>query len=142
EVPFGTYYGSVDATPLYVVLAGAYVDRTGDLETLRAIWPNIVAALGWIDRYGDSEGDGFVEYNRHTETGLVNQGWKDSHDSVFHRDGRLAPGPIAQCEVQAYVYLGKRRAATMARLLDDPEMAVALDRQADHLPERLERAVV
>ena len=140
EVPFGLYYGSVDTTPLYVVLAGAYVDRTGDLETLRAIWPNIVAALTWIDRYGDADGDGFVEYNRHTETGLVNQGWKDSHDSVFHADGSLAPGPIALCEVQAYVYLAKRRAATMARLLDIPEMAVALDRQAEQLRERFEAA--
>jgi glycogen debranching enzyme len=140
EVPFGLYYGSVDTTPLYIVLAGAYADRTGDLETLRAIWPNIVAALAWIDRYGDADGDGFVEYNRHTETGLVNQGWKDSHDSVFHADGSLAPGPIALCEVQAYVYLAKRRAATMARLLDLPEMAMALDRQAETLREQFEAA--
>lgn len=140
EVPFGLYYGSVDTTPLYVVLAGAYVDRTGDVETLRAIWPNVEAALEWIDRYGDSDGDGFVEYNRHTETGLVNQGWKDSHDSVFHADGSLAPGPIALCEVQAYVYLAKRRGATMARLLDLPERAVALDRQAEQLRERFEKA--
>src|SRR5262249_27684377 len=129
EVPFGMYYGSVDATPLYVVLAGAYVDRTGDLETLRSIWPNIVAALGWIDRYGDSDGDGFVEYNRHTETGLVNQGWKDSHDSIFHADGRLALGPIALCEVQAYVFLAKQRAAAMARRLGLPDMAADLHRQ-------------
>src|SRR5262249_36746112 len=140
EVPFGTYYGSVDATPLYVVLAGAYVDRTGDLETLRAIWPNIVAALGWIDRYGDSEGDGFVEYNRHTETGLVNQGWKDSHDSVFHADGRLALGPIALCEVQAYVFLAKQRAAMMARRLELPDLAADLDRQAEQLRQRFEAA--
>lgn len=140
EVPFGVYYGSVDATPLYVVLAGAYVDQTGDLETLRAIWPNIVAALRWIDDYGDRDGDGFVEYSRHSETGLVNQGWKDSHDSVFHADGSLAPGPIALCEVQAYVFMAKRRAARMARLLDLPEIALALDRQAEALRERFEAA--
>jgi len=140
EVPFGLYYGSVDTTPLYVILAGAYVDRTGDLELLKAIWPNILAALTWIDRYGDADGDGFVEYNRHTETGLVNQGWKDSHDSIFHADGSLASGPIALCEVQAYVYLAKRRAATMARLLDLPDTALTLELQAEQLRERFEAA--
>jgi glycogen debranching enzyme len=140
EVPFALYYGSVDSTPLFIVLAGAYVERTGDLDTLRAIWPNIEAALGWIDRYGDSDGDGFVEYNRYSESGLVNQGWKDSHDSIFHADGRLASGPIALCEVQAYVFLAKRRAARMARLLDLPAQAMALDRQADLLQERFEAA--
>lgn len=140
EVPFGAYYGSVDSTPLYVVLAGAYVDRTGDLETLRAIWPNIVAALDWIDTYGDADGDGFIEYNRHSEIGLVNQGWKDSHDSVFHADGSLAPGPIALCEVQAYVYMAKLRAARMARLLGLLEIAIALDQQAEALREKFEAA--
>ncbi|MGE0117433.1 MAG: glycogen debranching N-terminal domain-containing protein [Dongiaceae bacterium] len=140
EVPFELYYGSVDATPLFIALAGAYVDRTADLETLRSIWPSIEAALAWIDRCGDADGDGFVEYNRHSETGLVNQGWKDSHDSVFHADGRLAPGPIALCEVQAYVYLAKRGAAKMARLLDRPEMALELEHQADLLRQRFEAA--
>ena len=140
EVPFALYYGSVDSTPLFVVLAGAYVERTGDLDTLRAIWPNIEAALGWIDRYGDADGDGFVEYNRYSESGLVNQGWKDSHDSIFHADGQLAQGPIALCEVQAYVFLGKRRAARMARLLDLPERAMVLDTQADSLQKRFEAA--
>jgi len=140
EVPFGQYYGSVDSTPLFIVVAGAYVERTGDLATLRAIWPNIEAALGWIDRYGDVDGDGFVEYNRYSENGLVNQGWKDSHDSIFHADGQLAQGPIALCEVQAYVFLAKRRAASMARLLGLPERAAALDRQADALQQLFEAA--
>jgi glycogen debranching enzyme len=140
EVPFGLYYGSVDSTPLFVVLAGAYVERTGDLDTLRAIWPNIEAALGWIDRHGDMDGDGFVEYNRYSESGLVNQGWKDSHDSVFHADGRLAVGPIALCEVQAYVFLGRRGAARMARLLDLPDRAMVLDQQADSLQKQFEAA--
>ena len=140
EVPFGQYYGSVDSTPLFIVLAGAYVERTGDLDTLRAIWPNIEAALGWIDRYGDIDGDGFVEYNRYSETGLVNQGWKDSHDSIFHADGTLAQGPIALCEVQAYVFLAKRRAASMARLLGLPERATALDQQANALQQLFEAA--
>jgi len=138
EVPFGLYYGSVDATPLFVVLAGAYFERTGDLETVRSIWPNVEAALQWVDRFGDSDGDGFVEYNRHSENGLVNQGWKDSHDSVFHADGRMAPGPIALCEVQAYVYLAKRHAARMARRLDLADMAAELEQQADQLQSKFE----
>jgi glycogen debranching enzyme len=94
-----------------------------------------------VDRsHGDADGDGFVEYNRHTETGLVNQGWKDSHDSIFHADGSLAAGPIALCEVQAYVYLAKRRAATMARLLNFPDTALELDGHAEQLRERFEAA--
>jgi glycogen debranching enzyme len=140
EVPFGVYYGSVDATPLFVVLAGAYVARTGDLETLKQLWPNIRAALDWIDHYGDTDGDGFVEYNRHSETGLINQGWKDSHDSTFHADGRLADGPIALCEVQAYVFLAKRHAARMAQLLDLPDEASVLEQQAESLRKKFEAA--
>jgi glycogen debranching enzyme len=84
EVPFGLYYGSVDATPLFVLLAGRYAERTGDMSTLAALWPAIEAALGWIDGPGDPDGDGFVEYQRATEQGLVNQGWKDSFDAIFH----------------------------------------------------------
>ena len=87
EVPFGLYYGSVDATPLFVMLAGLYTEHTGDIETLRELWPNIEAALGWIDGPGDPDRDGFVEYHRANENGLVNQGWKDSHDAIFHADG-------------------------------------------------------
>src|SRR5690606_22794666 len=115
EIPFGLYYGSVDSTPLFVALAGAYLKRTGDLSTIEKLWPNIRAALAWIDQYGDSDGDGFVEYGRVSANGLVNQGWKDSVDSVFHADGTLAQGPIALCEVQAYVYLAKRYARRMAQ---------------------------
>ena len=110
EVPFRRYYGSVDATPLFVMLAGQYLRRSGDLETIRAIWPNIKAALDWIDGPGDLDGDGFVEYPRMTERGLANQGWKDSFDSIFHADGSAAEGPIALCEVQAYVFAAKRAA--------------------------------
>ena len=111
EVPFGLYYGSVDATPLFVMLAGLYAEHTGDIETLRELWPNIEAALDWIDGPGDPDRDGFVEYHRADENGLVNQGWKDSHDAIFHADGTLAQGPIALCEVQGYVYAAKRLAA-------------------------------
>ncbi len=109
EIPFGRYYGTVDAAPLFVVLAGAWFQRTGDLETVRQLWPSINAALAWIDRDGDRDGDGFVEYARQTGEGLQNQGWKDSNDSVMHADGQLAEGPIALCEVQAYVYAASRR---------------------------------
>ncbi|MGE4323977.1 MAG: glycogen debranching N-terminal domain-containing protein, partial [Sphingobium sp.] len=104
EVPFRHYYGSIDSTPLFLMLAGAYLERTGDTAFLASIRPNIQAALDWIDAYGDRDGDGFVEYGRLTDQGLINQGWKDSHDSVFHADGVLARGPVALAEVQAYVY--------------------------------------
>ena len=101
------YYGSVDATPLFVLLAGLYAERTGDLETLAALWPAIEAALGWIDGLGDPDGDGFVEYRRASEQGLANQGWKDSQDAIFHADGSLAEGDIALAEVQGYVFAAK-----------------------------------
>ena len=104
EIPFGLYYGSVDATPLFVVLAGLYAQRTGDYAFVGALWPAIERALTWIDEKGDLDGDGFIEYARASETGLANQGWKDSHDAVFHADGSLAQGPIALVEVQGYVY--------------------------------------
>ncbi|HYC02318.1 MAG TPA: amylo-alpha-1,6-glucosidase [Azospirillaceae bacterium] len=133
EVPFRRYYGSVDSTPLFVWLAGAYLDRTGDVATIRHLWPNIEAALAWIDIYGDRDGDGFVEYGRKTEKGLANQGWKDSHDSIFHADGSSAPGPIALCEVQAYVYGAWRAAAAIARSLGFQTRASELERKADVL---------
>ena len=126
EVPFGRYYGSVDATPLFVMLAGAYFDRTGDREFLIRLWPHVERALAWIDECGDRDGDGFVEYARHSPTGLVHQGWKDSQDSVFHADGSLAEAPIALCEVQAYVYDARRRAAALADALGDGARATAL----------------
>jgi glycogen debranching enzyme len=140
EVPFARYYGSVDATPLFVILVGEYFERTGDLETVKQLWPNIDAALRWIDTYGDRDGDGFVEYYRRNAEGLVNQGWKDSHDAVFHEDGRMAEGPIALCEVQAYVYGAKRHAAVLASALDSPVVAATLANTADALRERFEAA--
>jgi glycogen debranching enzyme len=138
EVPFGRYYGSIDSTPLYVLLAARYYDRTGDQETIRALWPNIEAALLWIDKYGDRDGDGFVEYYRESENGLTNQGWKDSQDSIFHADGRLAPGAIALCEVQAYVYAAKQGASVLARMLGDHAQADALSDAAERLRQRFE----
>lgn len=133
ETALATYYGSIDSTPLFILLAGEYHRRTGDIEFIREIWPNIVQALGWIDNHGDRDGDGFVEYERASATGLVNQGWKDSKDSISHADGALAEGPIALCEVQGYVYAGKKSAALMARALGHSELADGLEREADAL---------
>ncbi len=140
EVPFGRYYGSVDATPLFVMLAGAYYERTADADFIRTIWVNIERALEWIDKYGDSDGDGFVEYSRRSKKGLIQQGWKDSHDSVFHADGTMADPPIALCEVQAYVYAAKRAAALLALTLGRPDRAAELSQQAKKLQENFERA--
>ena len=140
EVPFGLYYGSVDSTPLFVLLAGLYVERTGDIETVAALWPAIEAALAWIDGPGDPDGDGFVEYHRASEEGLANQGWKDSQDAIFHADGRLAEGQIALAEVQGYVYAAKRMAADCARRLGRDEAARKLDAEAKKLAERFEAA--
>ena len=138
EVPFRRYYGSVDATPLFVMLAGQYLERSGDINTIRLIWPNIKAALAWIDGAGDPDGDGFVEYQRMTERGLANQGWKDSFDSVFHADGSAAEGPIALCEVQAYVFAAKKGAARIAHALGDLAAASALEAEAEGLRQRFE----
>jgi glycogen debranching enzyme len=140
EVPFGLYYGSVDSTPLFILLAGLYLERTGDVETIAELWPAICAALGWIDGPGDPDGDGFTEYLRATEQGLVNQGWKDSHDAIFHADGRLAEGAIALAEVQGYVYAAKRMAACCVRRLGREAEADKLDAQAKKLAEQFETA--
>jgi glycogen debranching enzyme len=140
EVPFGLYYGSVDSTPLFVLLAGLYAERTGDTATIAALWPAIEAALGWIDGPGDRDGDGFVEYYRQTEQGLANQGWKDSYDAIFHADGRLAEGPIALAEVQGYVYAAKRLAARCALRLGHDTAAKTLNAEADRLAARFEEA--
>ena len=138
EVPFGRYYGSVDSTPLFIMLAGAYYERTGDREFIEALWPRIERALAWIDQYGDLDRDGFVEYLMHAKNGLIHQGWKDSKDSVFHEDGTLIEGPIALCEVQGYVYAAKLQAAHLADLLEKTKIAADLWRDADALQERFE----
>lgn len=140
EVPFGLYYGSVDATPLFVLLAGLYLERTGDVATIVELWPHIEAALDWIDGPGDADRDGFLEYKRASEQGLANQGWKDSQDAIFHADGHLAEGEIALVEVQGYVYAAKRMAARCARRLKRDAAAQRLDDQASRLAERFEAA--
>ena len=139
EIPFAAYYGSVDATPLFVLLAGRYYHRTGDDTTIRRLWPHIEAALAWIDRYGDADGDCFVEYARATDRGLQNQGWKDSHDAVFHADGTLAEGPVALCEVQGYVYAAKMHAAELAAVLGNEDRGRALRAEAERLRHAFEQ---
>jgi len=138
EVPFGCYYGSIDSTPLFIALAGQYWQHTGDHQTIDAIWPNIEAALAWMERYGDADGDGFLEYRRRRDSGLVNQGWKDSSDAVFHADGTLAEAPIALCEVQGYAYLALTSASRLAAMRGDPEMATRLADKARSLREKFE----
>jgi glycogen debranching enzyme len=136
EIPFGQYYGSVDATPLFIILAGAYYDRTGDRSFMDSLWPHVRRALEWIDLHGDLDGDGMVEYVRKSAKGLVNQGWKDSHDAIFHADGALAEGPIALSEVQAYVHAARLQGAALADLMGEHAFAIEQRRRADTLRSR------
>jgi glycogen debranching enzyme len=136
EMPFGSYYGSVDATPLFVALAGAYYERTGDLKFIESIWPNLHAALEWMNLYGDKDGDGFIEYEKRSADGLIHQGWKDADNAVFHRDGSHAQGAIALCEVQGYAYAAYRGAAKLALALGKEAESSGFATQADALYER------
>jgi glycogen debranching enzyme len=140
EVPFGRYYGSVDATPLFVLLAARYLRRTGDLVFVRSIWPHVELALAWMETDGDPDGDGFLEYARRSPDGLIQQGWKDSQDSIFHADGALAEGPIALCEVQGYAYAAWLGAAEMARARGDRERADRWATLASELRDRFAAA--
>jgi glycogen debranching enzyme len=140
EVPFGKYYGSIDSTPLFVMLAGAYFQRTDDRAFLETLWPHVQRALAWMDKYGDRDGDGFIEYAARGENGLVQQGWKDSHDSVFHADGTMADAPIALCEVQAYAYGAHVAAATMATALGHTGVAQTHGQRAERLRAAFEEA--
>ena len=140
EMPFGQYYGAVDATPLFVMLAGEYLRRTNDLELARSLWPNVEAALRWIDYFGDRDGDRFVEYQRSSPDGLIHQGWKDSDDAIVHADGSQAKGPIALAEVQGYVYAAWRSAAILSTALGRPRLARDLDARAELLRARFDEA--
>ena len=140
EIPFGQYYGAVDGTPLFVLLAGAYYDRTGDLCFIKDIWPNIHAAIRWIEQFGDRDGDGFVEYQRQSADGLIHQGWKDSDDAIFHEDGSEVLGPVALCEVQAYVYGALQAAAKLADALGLHEQAILPRKRAERLREDFNQA--
>ncbi len=140
ELPHTPYYGSIDSTPLWLILLGATFDWTGDRDLVDRLWPNALAALDWIDRYGDRDGDGFVEYERRSERGLLNQGWKDSSDAIRDRNGKEAVAPIALAEVQGYVYDAKRRMADLARMRGDGDLGQRLDAEASALAERFEAA--
>ncbi|MFM1848811.1 MAG: hypothetical protein RL417_2285 [Pseudomonadota bacterium] len=140
EIPFGRYYGSIDSTPLFLMLAAAYFEHTADRSLIERIWPAIERALGWIDRYGDPDGDGFYEYTSHNPNGLIQQGWKDSHDSVFHADGRIAEPSIALCEMQGYVYAAKNGVALLAEKLGSLELAQQLRSEAADLKSRFNKS--
>jgi glycogen debranching enzyme len=140
ELPHRPYYGSIDATPLWLILLDETYRWTGDLELVRSLWPNALAALQWIDRYGDQDGDGFVEYERRTPAGLLNQGWKDSGDAIRHRDGTLAEAPIALVEIQGYVYDAKVRLGSLAERLGEHELSRRLAAEARELQQRFESA--
>jgi glycogen debranching enzyme len=133
EVPFARYYGGVDATPLFVMLAGAYARRTADLAFIEELWPSLLAAMDWIEGPADSNQDGFVDYARGETTGLVNQGWKDSVDSIFHADGRLPRGPIALLEVQGYVYAARRVMAELAARRGEPALQKRWRQRAEEI---------
>ena len=135
-IPHTPYYGSVDSTPWFLILLAQYHRWTADTELVGELMPAAEAALAWIDEHGDLDGDGFVEYRRRSDRGLENQGWKDSWNSVVHRDGTLARAPIALVEVQAYVYMAKVRMAELFAALGDHARAVALRDEATVLRKR------
>ena len=140
EIPHAPYYGTVDATPLWLMLLDEYERWTGDAELLERLWPNALAALRWMDDYGDIDGDGLIEYERHSKRGLLNQGWKDSGDAIRNRDGTLAEGPIALVEVQGYAYAARRGLARLARLRGDHTFAATQEDVAEALRARFEEA--
>lgn len=139
EIPFGRYYGSIDATPLFLLLLAAYADRTGDIALVKELWPAAIAAMNWIETAADIDGDGYVEYQRRTTRGLVNQGWKDSYDAISHADGTVAEPPIALAEVQAYVYAALRGMARLARRLEHSIETATWEARALQLQERFNR---
>jgi glycogen debranching enzyme len=140
ESPFGAYYGSADATPLFLVLCSEYFNWTGDNALLHELKPAIYKALDWIDRYGDLDGDGFIEYLRRSPRGLINQGWKDSWDANMHADGTVAEPPIALIEVQGYVYDAKYRLSRLLRLFGDGPRADRLRKEASEMARRIEKS--
>ena len=139
ELPFGLYYGGIDTTPLFIMLAGAYADRTGQLDLIDPLWPSLVAALAWIEHVIDNEGEGLLVYHRAAGTGLVNQGWKDSEDSVFHADGRRATEPVGLVEVQGYAFAAFRAMARLAEKRGWQQTAARWRMRAEELRVRVEQ---
>jgi glycogen debranching enzyme len=137
EVPFGRYYGSIDSTPLFLLLAAEYWQWTADARLIRELLPAIQAGLSWCAEFGDSDGDGYLEYAQRSSRGLLNQGWKDSGDAIVAADGSLAPQPIALVEVQGYLYAAKRGLATVMAALRQSRMSSQLSREAEGLRRRI-----
>jgi glycogen debranching enzyme len=135
EIPYIPYYGTVDATPLFLITLDAYIRWTNDRTLLEQLWPNAQAAARWMVEYGDRDGDTFLEYGTASEKGLANQGWKDSWDGVSHSDGRVAAKPMALSEVQGYAYAAYRAISGLARLLGETNEAAHWDQQAEILQE-------
>ena len=140
ETPHSPYYGSIDSTPLWLILLGETHAWTGDDGLVDRLWPHALAALAWIETSGDLDGDGFLEYQRRSPLGLRNQGWKDSGDAIRHTDGALAEGPIALAEVQGYAYAARRAMARLARHRGDDQLGARLDVAADELRLRFDAA--
>ncbi|WP_028238456.1 amylo-alpha-1,6-glucosidase [Stutzerimonas azotifigens] len=139
ELPFGRYYGGVDTTPLFVALAGAYARRSGDLAFIESIWEALESAIGWVEGQADEHPQGLLAYARGEDSGLINQGWKDSHDSVFHADGSTPEGPIALVEVQGYAYRAFLEMAELAQWRGDDHRASRWRGRAERLREAVER---
>ncbi len=139
EVPFARYYGGVDTTALFLGLAGAYADRTGDMGLIDELWPALTQATAWMERYADTNADGLIDYQRGRDSGLSNQGWKDSEDSVFHADGRFPNGPIALVEVQGYAFAAYRAMAGLARRRGDTDSAERWSERSEKIREAVER---
>ena len=135
ELPYGPYYGSIDSTPLFLMLVAEYYRWTGDLRLVRELLPAIRAAFGWMDTYGDIARDGYLSYEKHSAKGLVNQGWKDSIDAVVHTDGTLARAPIALSEAQGYAYAARLRLAPILDKLGENALADANRSAAKRLRE-------
>ncbi|HET6675975.1 MAG TPA: amylo-alpha-1,6-glucosidase, partial [Nitrospiraceae bacterium] len=139
QIPHTPYYGTIDATPLFLVLVSRHAEWTGDLNLFKELRPNIERALEWIDRYGDGDHDGYLEYDSTTKHGLINQGWKDSGDAIVTAEGPLARPPISLVEVQGYVYMAKRAIGDLYERIGEADRAANLRRQADELRRRFNR---
>ncbi|KHE70095.1 amylo-alpha-1,6-glucosidase [Halobacillus sp. BBL2006] len=140
QVPFTPYYGTIDATPLFLILLTEYVRWSKDLEFFKELLPNVESAIEWIDQYGDRDGDGFIEYHQESSKGIANQGWKDSADSVVHRNGEYAKSPIALAEVQGYVYQARLGIAELYESTGSSTKAEKLKSQAADLKEKFNEA--
>jgi glycogen debranching enzyme len=136
ELPYSPYYGSIDSTPLFLLLVAEYYDWTADLRLVRELLPAIKAAFEWMDVFGDPKGDGYLSYEKRSAKGLVNQGWKDSWDAVVHANGTLAQPPIALAEVQGYAYAARRRLAPVLERVGEARLAARLRRDAKRLYQR------